>query len=68
MTRLAGPKDSEAGKASNEVREMERKYFKNKGPWVSADKGRLGTDKLIAALSDSLGKMIDERHLPLRII
>jgi hypothetical protein len=63
MTRLAGPTNKEAEKSCAEIREAERQYFKNKkGPWANeADDSRLGTDKLIDALSEALARMIDER-------
>jgi hypothetical protein len=59
-TRLPGTKPQEEALSWERVRELERKFFK-KSPWSEADKKRLGTERLIEALSNALLGMIKEK-------
>ena len=62
MTSQLSTEQVQQGKSWEDGRVQERKYFaKKKGPWLDEDPERLGTEKLVAALSKELKKMMAER-------
>jgi len=62
ITRQRSTEQVQEGKSWEDGRIQERGYFASRvGPWHNEDKERLGTEKLVAALSQMLEGMISER-------
>jgi hypothetical protein len=62
MTSQLSTEQVQQGKSWEDGRVQESQYFANKqGPWRDEDPERLGTEKLVAALSKELKKMMSER-------